>query len=48
MCDSSVHLCRFTETERLLKEVQATHVALTKQSDTLRRSQEALQLQHNR
>uniref|UniRef100_A0A669E5I0 Cellular inhibitor of PP2A n=1 Tax=Oreochromis niloticus TaxID=8128 RepID=A0A669E5I0_ORENI len=34
-----------SETERLLKEVQAAHVSLTKQTDTLRKNHEALQLQ---
>lgn len=48
MCDSLVLLCRFNETERLLKEVQAAHVSLTKQTDTLRKNHEALQLQQNK
>ncbi|TNN32801.1 Protein CIP2A [Liparis tanakae] len=41
-------LNRFTDSERLLKELQASHVSLTKQSDALRRNHEALQLQHER
>uniref|UniRef100_A0A669F9F8 Cellular inhibitor of PP2A n=1 Tax=Oreochromis niloticus TaxID=8128 RepID=A0A669F9F8_ORENI len=41
-------LNRFNETERLLKEVQAAHVSLTKQTDTLRKNHEALQLQQNK
>ncbi|KAM4718209.1 protein CIP2A [Anableps anableps] len=36
-------LNRFTDTERLLKELQAAHISLSKQSDTLRKSHEALQ-----
>uniref|UniRef100_A0A087XBF3 Cellular inhibitor of PP2A n=1 Tax=Poecilia formosa TaxID=48698 RepID=A0A087XBF3_POEFO len=35
---------RFTETERLLKELQAAHISLSKQNDTLRKNHEALQL----
>uniref|UniRef100_A0AAX7T9I5 CIP2A N-terminal domain-containing protein n=1 Tax=Astatotilapia calliptera TaxID=8154 RepID=A0AAX7T9I5_ASTCA len=41
-------LNRFNETERLLKEVQAAHVSLTKQTDTLKKNHEALQLQQNK
>uniref|UniRef100_A0A096MAS5 Cellular inhibitor of PP2A n=1 Tax=Poecilia formosa TaxID=48698 RepID=A0A096MAS5_POEFO len=37
-------LNRFTETERLLKELQAAHISLSKQNDTLRKNHEALQL----
>lgn len=44
----TVLLCRFNETERLLKEVQAAHVSLTKQTDTLKKNHEALQLQQNK
>ncbi|XP_034717589.1 protein CIP2A [Etheostoma cragini] len=39
-------LNRFNESERLLKELQAAHISLTKQNDTLRKNHEALQLQH--
>lgn len=41
-------LCRFNETERLLKELQTAHVLLTKQSDTLKKTHDALQQQHHR
>uniref|UniRef100_A0A667YV50 Cellular inhibitor of PP2A n=1 Tax=Myripristis murdjan TaxID=586833 RepID=A0A667YV50_9TELE len=41
-------LNRFNESERLLKELQAAHIALTKQNDTLRKSHEALRLQHDK
>ncbi|XP_069368512.1 protein CIP2A isoform X2 [Paralichthys olivaceus] len=41
-------LNRFNESERLLKEQQVAHVALTKQSDALRKNHEALQLQHEK
>ncbi|KAM8822837.1 protein CIP2A [Spinachia spinachia] len=41
-------LNRFNESERLLKELQAAHVALTKQSDALRRHHQALQEQHQK
>ncbi|XP_062235000.1 protein CIP2A isoform X2 [Platichthys flesus] len=41
-------LSRFTESERLLREQQVAHVALTKQSDALRKNHEALQLQHEK
>ncbi|XP_024137880.1 protein CIP2A [Oryzias melastigma] len=41
-------LNRFNETERLLKELQTAHVLLTKQSDTLKKTHDALQLQHHR
>lgn len=44
----TVLLCRFNEMERLLKEVQAAHVSLTKQTDTLKKNHEALQLQQNK
>ncbi|XP_060950126.1 protein CIP2A [Limanda limanda] len=41
-------LSRFSESERLLREQQVAHVALTKQSDALRKNHEALQLQHEK
>ncbi|KAM6977695.1 LOW QUALITY PROTEIN: protein CIP2A [Aplochiton taeniatus] len=41
-------LNRFSESERLLKELQASHITLTKHSDTLRKSRDALQLQHEK
>ncbi|KAM9333613.1 protein CIP2A [Pholidichthys leucotaenia] len=41
-------LNRFNETERLLKELQTAHIALTKQNDALRRSHEALQQQQDK
>ncbi|XP_034427582.1 protein CIP2A homolog isoform X2 [Hippoglossus hippoglossus] len=41
-------LNRFNESERLLREQQVAHVALTKQSDALRKNHEALQLQHEK
>ncbi|XP_071340545.1 protein CIP2A isoform X2 [Trachinotus anak] len=41
-------LNRFNESERLLKELQAAHISLTKQNDTLRKNHEALQLQHEK
>ncbi|XP_040022786.2 protein CIP2A isoform X1 [Gasterosteus aculeatus] len=41
-------LNRFNESERLLKELQAAHVSLTKQSDALRRNHQALQEQHQK
>uniref|UniRef100_A0A665URN6 CIP2A N-terminal domain-containing protein n=1 Tax=Echeneis naucrates TaxID=173247 RepID=A0A665URN6_ECHNA len=37
-----------SESERLLKELQTSHISLTKQNDTLRKNHEALQLQHER
>ncbi|XP_032360281.1 protein CIP2A [Etheostoma spectabile] len=41
-------LNRFNESERLLKELQAAHISLTKQNDALRKNHEALQLQHEK
>ncbi|XP_068437946.1 protein CIP2A [Clinocottus analis] len=41
-------LNRFNDSEQLLKELQASHVSLTKQSDALRKNHEALQLQHDK
>ncbi|XP_041817528.1 protein CIP2A [Chelmon rostratus] len=41
-------LNRFNESERLLKELQAAHISLTKQNDALRKSSEALQLQNEK
>uniref|UniRef100_A0A3P9KQJ6 Cell proliferation regulating inhibitor of protein phosphatase 2A n=1 Tax=Oryzias latipes TaxID=8090 RepID=A0A3P9KQJ6_ORYLA len=41
-------LNRFSETEQLLKELQTTHILLTKQSDSLKKTHDALQLQHHR
>ncbi|XP_046879717.1 protein CIP2A [Hypomesus transpacificus] len=41
-------LCRLEESERQLKELQGAHVALTKQSDALRRTHDALRLQHDK
>ncbi|XP_054478981.1 protein CIP2A [Anoplopoma fimbria] len=41
-------LNRFNESERLLKELQSSHISLTKQNDALRKNHEALQLQHDK
>uniref|UniRef100_M4A743 Cellular inhibitor of PP2A n=1 Tax=Xiphophorus maculatus TaxID=8083 RepID=M4A743_XIPMA len=41
-------LLNFNETERLLKELQAAHISLSKQNDTLRKNHEALQLHRDR
>ncbi|XP_027860199.1 protein CIP2A [Xiphophorus couchianus] len=41
-------LNRFNETERLLKELQAAHISLSKQNDTLRKNHEALQLHRDK
>uniref|UniRef100_A0A8C6SUI8 Cell proliferation regulating inhibitor of protein phosphatase 2A n=1 Tax=Neogobius melanostomus TaxID=47308 RepID=A0A8C6SUI8_9GOBI len=41
-------LNRLNESERLLKELQAAHVALTKQNDSLKKNQETLQLNNDR
>ncbi|XP_011486924.1 protein CIP2A [Oryzias latipes] len=41
-------LNRFNETEQLLKELQTAHILLTKQSDSLKKTHDALQLQHHR
>ncbi|XP_030253957.1 protein CIP2A [Sparus aurata] len=41
-------LNRFNESERLLKELQAAHISLTKQNESLRKNHEALQLQHEK
>ncbi|XP_061569687.1 protein CIP2A isoform X1 [Cololabis saira] len=41
-------LSRFTETERLLKELQTAHAALSRQTDALRKNHEALQQQQDR
>lgn len=41
-------LCRFNESERLLKELQAAHISLIKQMDTLRKTQDTLRLQHDK
>ncbi|XP_062377651.1 protein CIP2A isoform X2 [Sardina pilchardus] len=41
-------LNRYNETERLLKEVKAAHTALTHQSETMKKSYEALRLQQER
>uniref|UniRef100_A0A3B5Q065 Cellular inhibitor of PP2A n=1 Tax=Xiphophorus maculatus TaxID=8083 RepID=A0A3B5Q065_XIPMA len=38
----------FNETERLLKELQAAHISLSKQNDTLRKNHEALQLHRDK
>uniref|UniRef100_A0A674D1J2 Cellular inhibitor of PP2A n=1 Tax=Salmo trutta TaxID=8032 RepID=A0A674D1J2_SALTR len=38
----------FNESERLLKELQAAHISLTKQMDTLRKTQDTLRLQHDK
>lgn len=43
-----VQMCRFNETERLLKELQASHTSLSKQNDTLRKNLDALQLQKDK
>lgn len=39
---------RFNESERVLKELQAAHSSLSRQNDSLRKSHENLQLQHDR
>ncbi|KAM9839334.1 protein CIP2A [Aulostomus maculatus] len=41
-------LTRFSESERLLKELQAAHHLLTKHDEALQKKHDALQLQHNR
>ncbi|XP_056155685.1 protein CIP2A [Lampris incognitus] len=41
-------LNRYNESERLLKEVQASHISLTKQHDTLRKTHDALRQQHEK
>ncbi|KAK0141591.1 Protein CIP2A [Merluccius polli] len=41
-------LSRFSEAEQLLKELQMSHISLNKQTDSLRKSHEALQLQHDK
>lgn len=41
-------LNRFNESERLLKELQAAHISLTKHNDTLKQNHEALQLQNDK
>ncbi|XP_072306684.1 protein CIP2A [Eucyclogobius newberryi] len=41
-------LNRLNESERLLKELQAAHISLTKQNDTLKKNHETLQLQNDR
>uniref|UniRef100_H2LD82 Cellular inhibitor of PP2A n=1 Tax=Oryzias latipes TaxID=8090 RepID=H2LD82_ORYLA len=40
-------LLNFNETEQLLKELQTAHILLTKQSDSLKKTHDALQLQHH-
>ncbi|KAL1006558.1 hypothetical protein UPYG_G00073790 [Umbra pygmaea] len=41
-------LNRFNESEHLLKELKAAHLCLSKQMDSLRKSHETLQLQHDK
>ncbi|KAG5268085.1 hypothetical protein AALO_G00208080 [Alosa alosa] len=41
-------LNRYNETERVLKELKGAHTALTHQAETLKKSHEALRLQHER
>ncbi|XP_072234736.1 protein CIP2A isoform X2 [Leuresthes tenuis] len=41
-------LNRFNETERLMKELQTAHICLTKQTETLKKNHEALQLQQEK
>uniref|UniRef100_A0AAV2L639 CIP2A N-terminal domain-containing protein n=1 Tax=Knipowitschia caucasica TaxID=637954 RepID=A0AAV2L639_KNICA len=41
-------LHRLNESERLLRELQAAHISLTKQNDTLKKNHEALQQQNDR
>ncbi|XP_010752908.3 protein CIP2A [Larimichthys crocea] len=41
-------LSRFNESERLLKELQAAHISLTKQADGLKKNHDALQLKHEK
>ncbi|XP_055784362.1 protein CIP2A isoform X3 [Salvelinus fontinalis] len=41
-------LNRFNESERLLKELQAAHISLIKQMDTVRKTQDTLRLQHDK
>uniref|UniRef100_A0A8C3B132 Cellular inhibitor of PP2A n=1 Tax=Cyclopterus lumpus TaxID=8103 RepID=A0A8C3B132_CYCLU len=43
-----VYNALLNRSERLLKELQASHISLTKQSDALRKNHEALQLQHEK
>ncbi|KAM4606251.1 protein CIP2A [Polymixia lowei] len=40
-------LNRFSESERLLKELQSAHISLTKHNDALRKNHEALRAQHD-
>lgn len=42
------HHHRLNDNERLLKELQAAHVSLSRQNDCLRKNQESLQLQQDR
>ncbi|XP_026220160.1 protein CIP2A [Anabas testudineus] len=44
----NVLLNRFSESERMLKELQVAHISLIKQNDTLRKNHEALQLQQEK
>uniref|UniRef100_H3CIG6 Cellular inhibitor of PP2A n=1 Tax=Tetraodon nigroviridis TaxID=99883 RepID=H3CIG6_TETNG len=41
-------LSRFNNSERVLKDLQAAHLSLSKQNDCLRKNHETLQLQHER
>ncbi|XP_076146180.1 protein CIP2A isoform X2 [Alosa pseudoharengus] len=41
-------LNRYNETERMLKELNGAHTALTHQAETLKKNHEALRLQHER
>uniref|UniRef100_A0A3B3ZN91 CIP2A N-terminal domain-containing protein n=1 Tax=Periophthalmus magnuspinnatus TaxID=409849 RepID=A0A3B3ZN91_9GOBI len=41
-------LNRLNESDRLLKELQAAHISLTKQNDNLKKNHETLQLQNDR
>lgn len=39
---------RFSESERLLKDLQAAHSSLSRHNDSLRKNHEHLQLQNDR
>lgn len=39
---------RFNDSERLVNDLQAAHLSLSRQNDSLRKNHENLQLQHDR
>lgn len=41
-------MCRSSESERQLKELQAAHASLSKHNDSLRREHQALQQQNDK